>query len=111
MLDQNNQAARVFWRLVRDFAESKKPWDEAINYDVRPDEQWDATLVSQRVYGRRSEYMTVLAAAGISSVDEPLDQRRIVLPTESQLRQLKFKAGFESRHDYREKGAPTWRTD
>lgn len=111
MLDQNSQAARVFWRLVRDFSEARQPWDSAINYDIKPDERWDATLISQRVYGRRSEYLAVMAVTGVSSADEPLEQRRIVLPTESQLRQLKFKAGYESRHEYRENGAPTWRID
>jgi len=108
-LDENTQAARVFWRLVRDFAVSVKPWDQVITYEVKPDERWDATLISRRVYGRVDEFMTVLAAAGIDAVDAPIEQQAIVLPTEGQLRQLKFAAGFESRHQYRDGDKPSWR--
>lgn len=107
-IDQNSQAARAFYREVRDFALGIKPWDEAIYYDVKPDERWDVTLVSRRVYGRRDEYLAVMAAAGMDGVDQPLEQQRLVLPTESRLRQLKVAAGFESRARYREDGRPTW---
>ncbi|WMC11746.1 hypothetical protein PU634_05105 [Oceanimonas pelagia] len=110
-LDNNTQAARVFWRLVQDFVANVKPWDPAIYYDVKPDERWDATLISQRVYGRRDEFMAVLAAAGVDSVDLPIEQRRIVLPTDPQLRQLKFQAGFESRQQYRNGNGPSWRVN
>ncbi len=110
-MDTNSQAARVFYRLVRDFALGVKPWDEAIYHDVKPDERWDATLVSSRIYGRRDEYLAVMAAAGLDGPDQPLEQRRLVLPTESRLRQLKIAAGFESRARYREDGKPTWSVD
>lgn len=110
-IDANSQAARAFYRMVRDFALGVKPWEEAIYHDVLPDERWDVTLVSARVYGRRDEYMAVMAAAGLDGVDQPLEQRRLVLPTESRLRQLKMASGFESRARYREDGKPTWSTD
>lgn len=110
-IDANSQAARTFYRLVRDFAQGVKPWDEAIYHDVAPDERWDVTLVSRRAYGRRDEYLAVMAAAGLDTVDQPLEQRRLVLPTESRLRQMKITAGFESRARYREDGKPTWSVD
>ena len=40
-----------------------------------------------------------MAAAGISYVDEPIPQKQIILPSETQLRSIKFAAGFESRHE------------
>ena len=110
-LDENSQAARVFWRLVSTFSQTVKPWQAAIYYDTKPDETWDLTLVSRRVYGRSDEFLAVMAAAGIDSLDYPLAQRRLVLPTEETLRQFKLEAGFESRAIYREAGKPTWSTD
>lgn len=111
VLDKNTQAAKVFWKAVQTWAAGVRQWDEAIYYDIKPDEQWDVTLVSQRVYGRRCEYLAVMASAGISYVDSPINQKQIILPSEVQLRKLKFASGFESRHEYRSKGQPTWRVD
>lgn len=109
MLDQDTRAAKSFYREVRKYAESIKPWDTtAIFYETKPDEASDLTLVSQRVYGRRDEYLTVMAAAGLDSIDQPLPQKRIVLPNEGQLIAIKRRTGFESIADLREAGAPTW---
>jgi hypothetical protein len=108
MTDIDSQAAKNLYREVRSFSERTKGWETAIFHDVLPDELWDATLVSQRVYGRRDEFLVVMAAAGVDSVDQPLPQRQIVLPTEGQLYAIKRRAGFESLDDYREDGKPTW---
>lgn len=109
MLDQDTRAAKSFYREVRKFAESVKPWDAtAIYYETKPDEALDLTLVSQRVYGRRDEYLTVMAAAGLDSIDQPLPQKRIVLPNEGQLIAIKRRVGFESIADLRENGTPVW---
>ena len=109
MLDQDTRAAKSFYREVRKFSESVKPWDTtAIYYETKPDEAFDLTLVSQRVYGRRDEYLTVMAAAGLDSIDQPLSQKRIVLPNEGQLIAIKRRVGFESIADLREAGAPIW---
>jgi hypothetical protein len=70
---------------------------------------YDLTLVSQRVYGRRDEFLAVMAAAGLDTVDQPLPQKRIVLPNEGRLIAIKRRAGFESIDDLREAGAPTWK--
>jgi hypothetical protein len=107
-IDFDTQAARRFYGEVRKFAERTKPWQPAIFYETHPDEIWDLTLVSQRVYGRRDEHLAVMAAAGIDSVDQPLKQKRLVLPTEQQLNLIKRRTGFESIADLREDRKPVW---
>ena len=108
MIDSDPLAAGAFVREIRRFADQVKPWEPAIRHHVLPDEMMDATLVSQRVYGRRDEYLAVMAAAGIDTPDQPLPARTIVLPGEAQLTQIKRRTGFESRSDLRENFAPTW---
>lgn len=108
MTDIDSQAAKNLYREVRLFSERTKVWQVAIFHDVTPDELYDPTLVSERVYGRRDEYLVVMAAAGIDTVDQPLPQRQIVLPTEAQLYAIKRRAGFESLAEYRENDKPTW---
>lgn len=108
MTDVDSQAAKDFYREVRLFSERTKGWQVAIFHEVLPDEAWDATLVSRRVYGRRDEFLAVMAAAGIDGVDQPLPMRTLVLPTEAQLYVIKRKTGFESVYDYREDGKPVW---
>jgi hypothetical protein len=109
MIDQDTRSAKSFYREVRKFAESAKPWDgTAIFYETKPDEALDLTLVSQRVYGRRDEFLAVMAAAGLDTFDQPLPQKRIVLPSEGLLIDIKRRTGFESIAGYRENGAPTW---
>ena len=107
-IDSDPCAAGAFYREVRRFAETTKPWQAAIRHQVTPDEALDLTLVSMRAYGRRDEFLAVMAAAGLDSVDQPLPQGLLTLPTESQLYQIKRAAGFESVADYRENFAPTW---
>jgi hypothetical protein len=107
-LDYDTQAAKNFYREVRRFAERTKPWQVAIFYETQPDEQWDLSLVSARVYGRRDEYLAVLAAAGLSMYDQTLTQRRLILPTESQLHAIKRRTGFESIAALREDFKPIW---
>lgn len=108
MIDKDSAAAKNFYKEVRNFAEKTKPWQQAIFYEVKPDEVYDLTLVSKRVYGRRDEYLAVMAAAGLDMVDQPLTQRRITLPTEAQLYAIKRRTGFESIADRREDFAPAW---
>jgi hypothetical protein len=109
MPDQDTRAAKSFYREVRKFAENVKPWDAtAIFYETKPDETLDLTLVSERVYGRRDEYLTVMAAAGLDTLDQLLPQKRIALPNEGQLIAIKRRTGFESIAEYRENGAPIW---
>jgi len=88
--------ASRYYREIRKFSSSRQAWQEAIRYDSFPDEEWDLTLVSQRVYGNRNEFLAVMAAAGLDRTDQPLTQRRIVLPTPVQLEAFKQMTGFYS---------------
>lgn len=108
MIDTNTVAAKTFYGLVRTFAEAVKPWETALYYETKPDEVYDLSLVSQRVYGSRDEFMVILAAAGLSGFDQPLKQQRLVLPNSAQLYQMKRQSGFESVAALRENFAPTW---
>ncbi len=95
-IDQQTSAAARFYRLVRDFAQETPVWGDAIRYHTRPDERCDITLAASRVYGRREEFMTVMASAGLDSVEQPMPEQLLVLPTEQQLRVLKARAGFRN---------------
>lgn len=83
-------------RRVIDFAQRQPEWAECVVYETRRDERWDLTLVSQRVYGNRSEFLVVMAAAGLDSVEQELTERTIVLPTARQLAAMKTRAGFSN---------------
>jgi hypothetical protein len=87
-------AAAQLVRRVRDFAQRQPKWAECIVYRTLPDERWDMTLVSQRVYGNRGEFLTVMAAAGLDSVEVYLAERELVLPTARQLAEIKTQVGF-----------------
>ncbi|KAA6207890.1 hypothetical protein [Avibacterium paragallinarum] len=73
-----------------------------IRYETKFDEKHDLTLVSLRVYGRRNEFLTIMAAAGLGSFDEPLNEQILVLPTEKQLKEIKSRAGYENNQEKRE---------
>jgi hypothetical protein len=108
MIDNNTTAAKNFYKLVREFVESVKPWETARYYDTKPDEEYDLSLVSQRVYGNRDEFLAVLASAGLSAFDQRLTQRKLILPTPAQLYLFKRQSGFESLADAREGFSPAW---
>jgi hypothetical protein len=107
-IDIQSTAARSFYLAVSDFSKRTKTWEAAIFYHSLPDERWDLTLVSQRVYGNRHEALAVLAASGLSRFDEPLTERRLILPTADQLSTIKKQTGFESRPEYRQDFQPIW---
>lgn len=90
----NTQSAAAFFRAVRRFALNTMPWEIAIWYETKPDERWDLTLVSERVYGRRDEYLTIMAAAGLSHVDDELTERKLCLPSVEQLHKIKQSTGY-----------------
>jgi hypothetical protein len=81
-------------QLVSMFAQRQPRWAECIVYRTKPDERWDMTLVSRRVYGRPDEFLTIMAAAGLDSVEQELTERTLVLPTARQLQVMKDRAGF-----------------
>lgn len=96
-LDNDTRAAKDFFREVRQFAERAQVWDAGtVWYETMPDERFDLSLVSARVYGRRDEFLAVMAAAGLDGFDQPLTERVIVLPNDLRLAQIKRATGFES---------------
>lgn len=112
MIDKDTRAARAFYAAVAKFSYEAKPWStNAIFHTVTPDEQNDITLISQNVYGRRDEFLAVMAAAGISNVEDTVPQKTLVLPNDGTLRILKRQTNFESIPELREDFAPTWSED
>lgn len=85
--------SRLF-RAVRDFAQTTQEWETAIRYFTKPDEEYDLTLVSYRIYGTRTYTLVIQAAAGLDSPEYRLSARRLVLPTLEQLRKMRVKAGY-----------------
>lgn len=87
-------AAAQLVRRVGDFAQRQPRWGECIVYETKPDERWDLTLVSRRVYGTSDEYLVIMSAAGLDSVEQELTERTIVLPTARQLANIKKLCGL-----------------
>lgn len=88
--------ASRFYRAVRQFAVSTPAYGTAIRYQTLPDEAFDLTLVSQRVYGNRDDFLAVMAAAGIDRFDQKLNEQTLVLPTKAQLDEIKSRTGYSS---------------
>lgn len=80
-------------RRIRQFALQTPFWATAIRYHTKPDERFDLSLVARRVYGLPNEWPVIMAAAGLQSVDEPLNEQLLVLPTLSQLHTLNREIG------------------
>lgn len=93
-IEKNTASVAAFYRLVRDFAERTPVWAQAIRYQTKPDERWDMTLISRRVYSRVDEFIAVMASAGLDSVEQEVPEQLLVLPTEAQLREMKQVAGY-----------------
>lgn len=88
MLNKN-----LFYKRIRQFATETPSWATAIRYHTKPDERFDLTLVARRVYGLPDEWPVIMAAAGLQSVDEPLNEQLLVFPTLAQLQTLKRELG------------------
>ncbi|AJG18826.1 hypothetical protein [Cupriavidus basilensis] len=106
-IEQNTASVSDFYKRVRTFASQTPVWGTALRYQTMPDERWDMTLVSQRVYGRRDEFLAVMAAAGLDSIEQQLTEQLLVLPTEAQLKDIKTAAGFVNLADDRPVTSPT----
>lgn len=96
LIETNTSAIASFYKLVRSFALNTAVWDTAIRYQTKPDERYDLTLVSRRVYGRVDEFVTVMASAGLDSVEQMLPEQLLILPTEAQLTDMKNQARFNN---------------
>ncbi len=91
----SDQARNRLFQLVRDFALQTPEWGDAIRYFTKPDERLDITLASMRVYNTRREALVIQAAAGLDSAETELKEQQLVLPTLSQLRDMRREAGFD----------------
>lgn len=88
-------SASRFYRAVRQFATTSPVWDSTrIVYFTKPDERWDLTLVSQRVYGNRNESLAVMAAAGLDRYDQEMTERELILPGPQRLEAIKRATGY-----------------
>jgi hypothetical protein len=89
--------ASRFYRAIRQFAVTEPVWSPArIVIFTLPNERTDVTLVSQRVYGNRDEFLAVMAAAGLTRFDDLLVEQELVLPNAQQLEAIKQSTGFSS---------------
>lgn len=59
-----------------------------------PSERFHLPMMALRVYGDATEVLTIQAAAGLSTVDSPLVEKDVVLPTKEHLAYLKQKSGI-----------------
>ena len=84
--------ARLY-ALIRSLTLETPSWATAIRYHTKPDERFDLTLIARRVYGLPDEWPVIMAAAGLQSVDEPLNEQLLILPTLEQLQRLKRNTG------------------
>lgn len=87
-------AIAAFVKAVRRFAVQTPAWGEAIRYFTKPDERTDLTLIAQRVYNDRSQFMAIYAAAGLDTVEQVLPEQLLVLPTYAQLQAIKRQTGY-----------------
>lgn len=108
-MDNDTAAAKSFYRAVRTLCANAKPATQGVVFvETTPSERLDITKLSQRLYGTRHEVLTVMAAAGMDSMTDPLEQQRIAIPTKEMLMVLKRRVGFESVAELRRDGAPIW---
>lgn len=87
-----------FYRAVRQYVVTAPVWAaDLLSHEVLPDEQLDLTLVSQRVYGNRNEFLAVMASAGIDRFDQSLQVGSVIrLPNVQRLELIKQSTGFIS---------------
>lgn len=90
----NAIATAQFIKAIRTFAIQTPVWANAIRYETKPDERNDITLIAERVYGDRNEYMVIFAAAGLDTMEQVLPEQRLILPTRAQLQQIKRQTGY-----------------
>lgn len=90
-----------FVKAVRTFAVQTPNWATAIRYFTKPDERADITLIAERVYGNRAEYMAIFAAAGLDSLELLIPEQLLVLPTLEQLMLIKRQTGYLTNEEKR----------
>lgn len=87
-------ATAAFVKAVRRFSVQTPDWGSAVRYETKPDERHDITLIAERVYGDRNEFMVIFAAAGLDTLEQVIPEQRLVLPTRAQLQAIKRDTGY-----------------
>ena len=89
-----DQARNRLFCEVRRFSQETPVWGDALRTYSTMGERFDLTMVSQRMYGKRTETLVIQAAAGLDSPEQEMTERLLVLPTAAQLRAMKLAAGY-----------------
>ena len=97
----NTSAVAIFYQLVRQYALATPAWAVTQSYQTKPDERWDMTLASRRVYGIPDEFLTIMAAAGLDSVEQEMPEQLLILPDAATLQSFKTQAKFVNISDQR----------
>lgn len=87
-------AAAAFVRAIRKFAVQTPVWASAVRYYTLPDERNDVSLIAQRVYGDRTLFLVPFAAAGLDTLEQVVPEQMLVMPTLSQLNDIKLQTGY-----------------
>jgi hypothetical protein len=87
-------ASANFIKAVRTFSVQTPSWGTALRYSTLPDERYDITLVAERAYGDRAEFLAIFAAAGMDTMEQLLPEQLLILPTYAQLQTIKRQTGF-----------------
>ena len=93
VIEQQN-AVMKFYLLIRQFVLDAKPWTQVFRYQTKVDERYDMTLVSQRVYGCREEFIAVQASANLDSTEQFLEEQLLILPSPEDLQEIKVRSGY-----------------
>ncbi|MFM0432399.1 hypothetical protein PQQ75_25535 [Paraburkholderia aspalathi] len=93
-IETNTSAVAIFYQLVRQYALTTPAWAVTQSYQTKPDERWDLTLASRRVYGIPDEFLTIMAAAGLDSVEQEMPEQLLILPDAATLKSFKMQAKF-----------------
>lgn len=100
-IETNTSAVAIFYQLVRQYALTTPAWAVTQSYQTKPDERWDLTLASRRVYGIPDEFLTIMAAAGLDSVEQEMPEQLLILPDAATLKSFKTQAKFVNLADDR----------
>ncbi|MDQ7977151.1 hypothetical protein QYH69_07810 [Paraburkholderia sp. SARCC-3016] len=101
-IETNTSAVAIFYQLVRQYALTTPAWAVTQSYQTKPDERWDLTLASRRAYGIPDEFLTIMAAAGLDSVEQELPEQLLILPDAATLKSFKTQAKFVNLADDRD---------
>ena len=92
MLNDYRNAIRDLIDLLRRRGQSS----QFVRWQINLDEVNDPTLVSRRAYGTSEHVDVVQVACGTSGIWEQLPEIEIILPTISQIRQLRTLYGLSN---------------